>query len=485
MPVSGGKSPKIFIRPSLLHAFGWNTLGGLMSAGSSFALGVLLGRILGPYPFGLVAATMLPISLGQLFVDQGVSAELVQKADLTAEDLSRARWRQIMVGVGFSICFAASAPLLANWYHIPELRRVALALSPLFLVQALGQVPMALLKRHLRFRSLQVVQVGSYLFGYLCLGVPMAIGGFGVWALVSAQTTQVILQTGIFLAMAPRAHCHFAPSENLAPRIEYAFAWRVMATNLANWSQTNLIGMFIGRHFGSMDLGLFNRAQSLVQTPSGILTTSLQGVLFPAAAAAQNDIPALRSTFLKASHSLAWIAFPAAGFGIVWAQPIVEGIYGPSWAGAAPFLIPLFFALPFMALMSLTGPVLLGIGIASVELRIQGLMGLATLAILLAIFKQGVLWMAWAMTLVQIFRWAWMTSALCPRISLPAAKLASALIFPLAGGVVAGLGGWVLDGYLRGHMPELSMRLLTEVLCGSAFILVIFSTLKWQKRLVS
>jgi lipopolysaccharide exporter len=471
-------------RPRLLHALGWNTLGGMLSAGSSFVLGVILGRVLGPGPFGLVAATMLPISLGQLFVDQGVSAELIQKPVLTSKDLRRARVRQVMVGVVFSASFALGAPVMVRWYHLPEIRSVALALSPLFLIQALAQVPMALLKRHLRFRLLQAVQVGSYLSGYLCLGLPMALSGFGVWSLVAAQTVQVVLQTTILFAISPKAQDHFSTENAPVLRIESAFAWRVMATNLANWSQSNLIGILIGRNFGTTDLGLFNRAQNLVQTPLGILTTSLQGVLFPAAAIAQNDISALRQTFLRASRSLAWIAFPVAGFGIVWSSPIVEGIYGSAWTGAAVFLPPLFLALPFVALMSLTGPVLLGIGIASAEFKIQGVLGLATLAILFGVAGHGVLWMVWALTMLQVLRWAWMTSALLPLISLPAAMLLYALLPPLAAGAAAGFAGWMVDWLLQRNSVGTPLRLAAEAGCAMVCALVAVITLRRRMRTV-
>lgn len=459
-------------RPRLLHAFGWNTLGGILSAGSAFALGIILGRILGPRPFGLVAAAMLPISLGQLLIDQGMSAELIQKPALGAGDLWQARRRQVVVGGVLSATLALGSSALAHWYHIPELRQVVLALSPLFLLQALAQVPMALLKRHLRFQLLQAIQVGSYLFGYLIFGVPMAFSGFGAWSLVVAQTVQVLLQTAFLIFLSPQAHDHFAIEPTAQTQLEHAFAWRVMATNLANWSQTNLAGIIIGRNFGSLDLGLFNRAQNLVQTPLGILTASLQAVLFPSSAAAQNDIPRLRETFLKASRTLAWVAFPAAGLGISWSRPILEGIYGPAWAGAAPLMTPLLVALPFVALMSLTGPVLLGVGIASVELKIQVLLGLVTLIALIGIGRQGVFWMVWVIAVIQVVRWAWMTSALCPRIVITATVLFSNLGYPLLVGLLAGIGGWALDKTLQALDFGLFSRLATEAGCASICFIV-------------
>ena len=78
-------------------------------------LGVILGRLLGPQPFGLVAAALLPIGLGQLLVDQGVSAELVQRSRLDSGDLRRARNRQLVMGAGLGLSLALTAPMLAAW----------------------------------------------------------------------------------------------------------------------------------------------------------------------------------------------------------------------------------------------------------------------------------------------------------------------------------------------------------------------------------
>ncbi len=444
----------------LTLAFAWNLGGSFLNAGSAFLLGVLLGRLLGPRPFGLVAAALLPISLGQLLIDQGVSAEVIQRPRLGADDLRHARRRQLLMGAGLAFVMAASAPLLAGWYHMPELRDVLLVLAPLFLVQALGQVPMALMKRHMHFRSLQGIQVGSYLGGYLGLGVPLAYGGKGVWALVAAQWGHILIQTALLLLARPEAEDHPGAAAATPPEKGGGFAYRVMATNLSNWALSNLAALLIGRQFGAVDLGLYNRGRNLLQAPTGIVTSSLQGVMFPATAEHQNDPDKVRTTFLRAVRALAWLSFAFTGCALAWAGPLVLGLYGQAWGGAVPILTPLLAALPFTLLMGLPGPVLLGLGVASVELRVQLGLGLATLPLLVLGGRYGLFPVLWVVVGIEALRWVLMTGALLPRLGSTWTGYLLGLGGPAAGGVGAFLAAWGLEaGLTRMGLPA-PLRLL-------------------------
>jgi len=459
--MNGGPGPS----GRLLGAFAWNAAGSFLRAGSGFLLGVILGRLLGPQPFGLVAAALLPIGLGQLLVDQGVSAELVQRPRIDPGDLRRARNRQLIMGAGLGLTLALTAPLLAAWYRMPPLRSVLWVLAPLFLVQALAQVPMALLKRHLRFRRLQAIQVGSYLVGYLGLGVPLALAGLGVWALVLAQWLQFLVQTGLLLLVCPEAHDHPGTGEGAFPE-ERAFAWRVMATNLANWGITNLAPLLIGRQFGAVELGLYNRGRNLIQSPTGVLMMALQGTIFPATAELQRQPAAVRGTFLGAVRTLAWLALPFTGCALAWSGPLVLGLYGPAWVGAVPLLAPLLVALPFTLLMGLPGPVLLGIGVASAELRVQVGLGLITLPLLALGGRLGLYWLLWMVVAVEVLRWFLMTRALLPRIGASWTDYLWGLAGPVAvGGGAFGLA-WILEMALARWGLSPGSRLLAEVVAA-------------------
>src|SRR5579872_2004934 len=64
---------------------GWNMIGFGVRAGAGFGINVLLARLLGPEPFGLIAIAMVVIALGNLLVDSGLSIQLIQARTISAK----------------------------------------------------------------------------------------------------------------------------------------------------------------------------------------------------------------------------------------------------------------------------------------------------------------------------------------------------------------------------------------------------------------
>lgn len=76
----------------------------------------------------------------------------------------------------------------------------------------------------------------------------------------------------------------------------------------------------------------------------------LQGALFPALARVQDDLPAFRRGYLRATGGIAMVTFPTmTGIGLV-AAPFVQGVLGEKWAAAIPVMVILA---PAAALQSL------------------------------------------------------------------------------------------------------------------------------------
>ena len=135
-------------------------------AGEQFlrlALTVPLARVLGPDNWGILAQAAIYISFTSLFIDQGFGAALIQKKTVVPRDLGSAFWLNIGSATLLAAITVPLAPLVANFFHTPELTSVLLVLSLAFILRGLGVVPRALLTRDLKMRTLAFVQIGSAL----------------------------------------------------------------------------------------------------------------------------------------------------------------------------------------------------------------------------------------------------------------------------------------------------------------------------------
>ena len=153
----------------------------------------------------------------------------------------------------------------------------------------------ALLKRQMAFRRLQSVQIGSYLLGYVLVGIGTAYLGWGVWSLIAAQVVQSTAYSIVVFAQAPHS---VVPSFNRSSFHLARFGVKITGANILNWSLSNFDNAFVGRVFGSGALGLYSRAFNTVSTPADAIVSTWQQVLFASCSRAGNRTPALQRAYL-------------------------------------------------------------------------------------------------------------------------------------------------------------------------------------------
>jgi len=439
--------------------------------GSQFLIGIVLARLLGPEPFGLVALAWLVLGLGNLVADFGLTSALIQCKEVTPNMVRYVFTLQTLAGFILTCLIGFGADWIADFFHQPKAKPVLQVMSLLFLLQALGQTAMSLLRRNLDFRRSQLAQFSSYLFGYVCLGLPLAFSGMGVWSLVIAQLSQSFLYSFIVYVMVKHP---VKPTLQGEGKSLFKFGSKVMASNLSNWGISSLDNAVVGRVFGVTDLGLYNRAYNLVSTPMSAITTSLQGVLFAASSRAQDDKATLCRTYLAALGVIGFICLPVFFTVAVIPDTVILAVYGPLWSAATPLLAPLAIATLLQALLSVGGPMMLGIGRADRELNVQ----LVTLAVLvLALFwayTRSIEAVAWTIVGVSLLRFLLVTGATLSTLNGRWIEVRRVLQGPLFLSACCVIVVFSIDCILRKLSLPIGIRLLIDIGFGSLSFMSIY-----------
>lgn len=469
---------------STLAALQWNYAGALTRTVCQFAVVVVLARILGPEPFGVVAAALLVVSLGNLVADFGLGAALVQRKSISEEEIRYVFTVQVLIGIALTVVVASSSGLVARVFGQMDLVPVVRVLSLMFVTQALGQTAFSLLRRQLAFKGLQLAQVLSYILAFVLLGIPMALLGFGVWSLVIAQLCQVALYAS--LAYLQVRHS-LRPLLRFSDASLFGFGFKVVGTNVLNWSIISLDSLFVGRFFGMVELGLYNRAYTLLVTPMNNIVIVLQGVLFAASSRSQDEDSALKRGYLAAVGAMALVILPVFGTVAFVPRTVIEGLYGARWVSAAPLLVPLALAVCFHAMMAVAGPVVLGKGRAGKELTVSALVAVLFLAVLLVTSQMSVVALAWGVFAVYVVRFLLMTSVVLRLVGGSWREVLQALrggllTFTATAPIVLGV-----DTILGLIGTEPFLRLLAATAAGAAMVallLVALPRLLFAKELV-
>lgn len=384
------------------RALKWNYLGNLVRSLCQFGIGILLARLLGPEPFGIVAVAWLLLGVGNLFADLGFGAALVQRQDLAPADLRFIFTCQMAFATLLTTAGVLGAGAIAVWFHKPDAATIVQAMFFLFVFQALGQTAAAMLRRALDFKALQQVAIASYLAGYVLFGIPAALLGMGAWSLVLAQGVQTLLNACLLIraARVPLGFC-LRPAD---PGI-VGFGLKVTAANLSSWSISNLDAVVAGRAFDVVALGLYNRVLNLVNMPMSVITTGFQGVLFAACSRSQGDAGAIKRVYLETNAAVAFICFPLFMTAALIPETLVMGLYGPRWRAAIPLAAPLALAVLVNALLAIKGPILMAADKVGLELRNQLVTVLVFVPALWIAVRHSLAAVAWSVLATYVVRW--------------------------------------------------------------------------------
>jgi O-antigen/teichoic acid export membrane protein len=295
---------------------------------------VLLTRLLSPVEFGVVGAALIVIGFSLIFSQLGLGPALVHRPVLEPRHVSTAFY----ASTGFGFLVAALVWLLAPWigafFRMDQLVPVVRTLALVFPIAGLSTVAENLAQRDLRFRLLANADVLGYGLGYGLVGVVLALMGWGVWALVTAQLTQAAFRAAILLRSAP-------------PRFRPAPTWpcfRELMVYGAGLS-TARIGVLlaqqadnlvVGRWLGAVALGLYSRAYHLMSVPTALLGDVLDRVLFPVMARVQDDPRRLTSAYLQGTAIAGLLTLPAGVVVAVLAPELIAVVMGSRWTGVVP-----------------------------------------------------------------------------------------------------------------------------------------------------
>lgn len=413
----------------------WNYIGAVGRILATFISQIALARMLGPETFGVFGYAVLTVSLLALVVEMGLASALVQTATLDEATLASACARLLLAGTIGSIgVFLGAEAIAVHVLDAPEAVDVLRAMSPTLLVGALTAVATAMSARELNFRNIQVAALGSYVIGYLIVGIGAAAMGLGVWSLVLAWHVQTVLACAVLLRRSPRK---LWPGHPLRRLVVDRYANVTLATHVTNWIIDNGPHVAVGRWLDAHMLGLYTIANNLVKVPADHLARNVQSVLHSLASRTQDNDARLKRAYLTVIAGIGVAAFPTFVYVATMADAVVDLLLGAKWTAAAPVLVPLSLAMALHAVEAMAGPTLSGRGEPELELRIKIGTLVVMLSLLVVAARSSLLAVAWCVAGVFLLRWLAMHAMVARRLDISHAAFFTAIRGPLILGALA------------------------------------------------
>lgn len=313
----------------------WTVYGKGAYALLQLAILAILARLVTPADFGVVSAALIVIGLSAIMSQVGLGPALVQREALERRHIDTAFLASLLLGLGLGLAIWLLSPVAAGFFRIEGVTSVLRGLAWLFPLQGLATVAESLVRRELRFRWLANVDVISYGAGYGAVGIPAALLGMGVWALVAAQLAHNVFKTGLLL---------YGKPPSLRGRLERAalkdlmyFGGGFTVAKVANQVAQQGDYLVVGRFLGATALGYYGRAYNLMSAPAAGMGTILDAVLFPVMARVQSEAARLGTAYRRGVALIASVVLPASVALILLAPEVVHVVLGPQWT---PMIVP-------------------------------------------------------------------------------------------------------------------------------------------------
>ena len=468
---SPAAEPQQDLRHRSISAVLWGALGAFLRAFLQVFAQIILARLLGPEQFGVFALALVVVFFSSFFADVGLAYGLIQRKVVRDEDIRFVFTWQAILGTVTTLIVFVSAPYVAEFYGDARLVEVVRWLSISCLIGAVGSTAVTLLRKDLNFRAINLATVISYAIGFLLVGVPMAVMGFGVESLVAAFLVQMSVQTGY--QMMARPHPKRPLLWQPASRELLGFGGTVLVTNLVNWVMNSIDRVVVGRMMTITAAGLYSTVSNFISGPTITVLAMLQSVLYSASARVQDNAESLR-TGLRTMFGIVGVAFVPVFFTIaVVAATFMRAVYGERWVGGEVVLTPLALAMPAVLMMGLSTPILWTSGNVKQEFKLQIPIAILWTVVLVAVSRsESLAVLSWSILVLYYVRAAVIVGATIRAVQLPFTEVLR-LLGPgllVAAGVMAAASG--VDRGMAALLPDAVARLLV-IIVASALALVV------------
>src|SRR5438093_4108383 len=313
---------------SLVQGIAWTS--GAKWAGQllGWASTLIVARLLTPADYGLVGMAAIYLGLITVLSEFGLGTAVLAVRELSVEQLNQLNGLAVLLGLASLLASCIVAIPLGRFFHAPQLPLVVVAMSTTFVITSFKTVPLALLQRDLRFKTLAFIDLSQALVLAISM-VGFAVAGFRYWTLVCGGVLSALISTGAILRLR-RAPLAWPRRTSLKPAI--TLSSNVLISRLCWYASSNADFLVAGRILGKAALGFYNVGWTLANVPVDKVT-ALVGQVTPAVlSTVQTDPAALRRYLLRITEGIALITFPLGlGLALV-AQDFVLVVLGSKWS---------------------------------------------------------------------------------------------------------------------------------------------------------
>ena len=363
------------------------------------AFGIILGRLLSPSDYGMMAMISIFSLVATALQDSGFRTALTNIEHPKDEDYNSVFWFNIIMASSLYLILFFAAPLIGDYYHTPRVVPLCRYAFLSIVIASFGTAQSAYLFKHLRAKQQAEAGALAVILSSLT-GVGMAFAGMAYWSLATQGLVYVGINTLLQWHFSPwRPSIHgitFAPVRRM-----FRFSCKILATTIMTHVNNNVLNILLGHYFTPRDTGNYNQAYQWNTKCYSLVQSMVAQVAQPVLVSLNGEEGRQKDVFRKMMRFTAFITFPLLfGFGLVAKEFIVTAI-GEKWLASAQLIQILCLSGAAMPLSTLFSNMIISKGRSGTFFWCTFTLGLVQIATMVLIWPMGIRSMVIAYTILN------------------------------------------------------------------------------------
>lgn len=428
----------------------WSLVGTVGTKVASFAVGLILARLLAPEDFGTFAIASAFAAFATHVNDVGIIAATVQWRGRLREVAPTATTLALLFSLAFYTTLFLAAPAFAALAGNPAAATPIRVLTVVILVDGITAIRAAALMRRFQQDRLTIANSVGFV-AMAATSISLALSGAGVYAFVAGQVVGGAV-TGVLIVALARIPFQVGLDRQVAGKL-MKFGLPLAASLGVEAIAMNADYVVVGRFLGVVAAGYYLLAFNISSWAQGMIGTAMRYVSVAAfARLSDRDTQTLSHGVQRSVPLLVTVVTPICALMIALGPDLVAVLYGAKWAPAVPVLTFLMILTGVRLLMALVLDILTGAGSPRSSFWVNLVWAVALLPALVAgTALGGIRGTAIAHAAVGIVVALPVAAYALHRAGVRIGPIQRALVRPLLAGVAAAGVAWAVARFTGPH----------------------------------
>jgi O-antigen/teichoic acid export membrane protein len=338
----------------------WSLFGTFVTKAGSFALGLVLARLLTPADFGVFAVALAVMGFAMYVNDAGIIAACVQWRGRLEEMAPTGALIALVSSVFVYGVLWLTAPAIATLSGAPEATPLVRLLTLVIVVDGITAVRAAALLR--RFEQDRLTRANIFgMLANVAVALPLAFAGAGAYSMASGQLAASVV-TGVLVFKMGNLPIRLGFDREIAKKL-LTFGLPLAVSLGIEAVLLNADFVIVGNALGVVALGYYLLAFNISSWVPGLIGTAIRYVSVPSfSRLAEQDAETLATGVRRSVPVLVAAILPAAVVIATLAPQLIDFLYGDKWGPSAVALRYLTVLMVVRMLTSLAFDILTALG---------------------------------------------------------------------------------------------------------------------------